>query len=104
VARLPSSSKRVSLDYKAKRFVAGAHLAPLERHHAWKEIFSDDARAELLGPGRRGSADPLAPHRERWAASAGAPALARLQDLDRGVYLVDDLLVKTGPDEHGPLA
>jgi asparagine synthase (glutamine-hydrolysing) len=95
VARLPSSSKRVSLDYKAKRFVAGSHLPPFERHHAWKEIFSDDARAELLEPGRRGGADPLAPHRERWAASARAPALARLQDLDRGVYLVDDLLVKT---------
>lgn len=93
VARLPSSSGRVSLDYKAKRFVGGAHLAPLERHHAWKEIFSEDARGELLRT--RGASDPLAPYRERWAASSGAEPLARLQDLDRGVYLVDDLLVKT---------
>src|SRR3954453_17785716 len=45
VERLPSSSSKASLDYRAKRFVRGAHLAPLERHHAWKEIFSPEARA-----------------------------------------------------------
>ena len=39
VERLPSSSRRASFDYKAKRFVLGAALPPLERHHAWKEIF-----------------------------------------------------------------
>jgi len=44
VDRLPSSSGRVSFDYKAKRFVRGAHLPPVERHHAWKEIFSADAQ------------------------------------------------------------
>ena len=47
---LPSSSRRVSFDYKAKRFTRSAHLPPLERHHGWKEIFSADARAELHRP------------------------------------------------------
>jgi len=94
VTRLPSSSRRVSLDYKAKRFAAGAHLPALERHHAWKEIFSPDARAELLD-GRRGDADPLDVLRARYAETAGAAPLARLQDVDVGVYLVDDLLTKT---------
>nr|HEV7807002.1 asparagine synthase (glutamine-hydrolyzing) [Solirubrobacteraceae bacterium] len=149
VARLPSSSRRVSLDYKAKRFVAGAHLPALERHHAWKEIFSADARAALrdgaaaadracrtgdgvartgdgvartgdgvartgdggrragdgdrstgdgagaTGAGRRAPADPLDVLRARYAETAGAEPLARLQDVDLGVYLVDDLLAKT---------
>ena len=49
VERLPTSTRRVSFEYKAKRFVAAAHLPPLERHHGWKEIFSTDARAELTG-------------------------------------------------------
>jgi asparagine synthase (glutamine-hydrolysing) len=49
VERLPSSSGKASVDYRAKRFVAGATLPPLERHHGWKEIFSADARAELTG-------------------------------------------------------
>jgi asparagine synthase (glutamine-hydrolysing) len=31
----------------------------------------------------------------RFAETAGAPLLARLQDIDLGIYLADDLLVKT---------
>jgi asparagine synthase (glutamine-hydrolysing) len=96
VERLPSSSRRVGLEYKAKRFARAAALPPLERHHGWKEIFSADARAALLAPGRRvAGADPLAGWRGRYAETAGAQPLARLQDVDLGTYLVDDLLVKT---------
>jgi len=93
VERLPSSSARASFDYKAKRFVRAAHLPPLERHHAWKEIFSADARAELTG--RRHEFDPVDLYRARFAETEGAELLARLQDVDLGIYLVDDLLVKT---------
>jgi asparagine synthase (glutamine-hydrolysing) len=94
VELLPSSNGKVSFDYKAKRFVRGAHLPPLERHHAWKEIFSAAARTELLLAERRRGADPLDVYRERYAGTAGAQPLARLQDVDLGIYLVDDLLVK----------
>src|SRR5262245_13993383 len=93
VERLPSSSARASLDYKAKRFVRAAHLPPLERHHGWKEIFSADARAELTG--RRDGFDPVDVLRTRYEETEGAELLARLQDVDLGTYLVDDLLVKT---------
>jgi asparagine synthase (glutamine-hydrolysing) len=81
------------LDYKAKRFVRGANLPPLERHHAWKEIFSPDVRAELAG--RRSNLDPVDLLRARFAETDGAELLTRLQDVDLGTYLVDDLLVKT---------
>jgi asparagine synthase (glutamine-hydrolysing) len=93
VERLPTSTARASFDYKAKRFARGAHLPPLERHHAWKEIFSTDARAELTG--RRSGFDPVDLYRGRFAETEGAELLARLQDVDLGIYLVDDLLVKT---------
>jgi asparagine synthase (glutamine-hydrolysing) len=96
VQRLPSSSKRVSLEYRAKRFVGAAALPPLERHHGWKEIFSPGQRARLLAPDwQLPSADPLAGWRERFAETEDAPLLARLQDIDLGIYLADDLLVKT---------
>jgi asparagine synthase (glutamine-hydrolysing) len=95
VERLPTSTRRVSLDYRAKRFVRAAHLPPLERHHGWKEIFSDDARAELLAASRQARFDPLEPLRARFAETQDAELLARLQDVDLGIYLVDDLLVKT---------
>src|SRR6476661_3342173 len=91
---LPSSSEKVSLDYKAKRFARAASLPPLERHHAWKEIFSSAQRQALLATDRDGW-DPLDLYRERYAETAGAEPLARLQDVDLGIYLVDDLLVKT---------
>ena len=93
VERLPSSSRKASFDYRAKRFVRGAALPPLERHHAWKEIFSADARAQLTL--QRPGFDPVDLLRARYAETAGAELLARLQDVDVGTYLVDDLLVKT---------
>src|ERR671910_192354 len=93
VERLPSSSRKASFDYKAKRFVRGAILPPLERHHAWKEIFSPEARAELTL--QRHGFDPVDLLRTRYAETEGAELLARLQDVDLGTYLVDDLLVKT---------
>jgi asparagine synthase (glutamine-hydrolysing) len=93
VERLPSSNAKASLDYKAKRFVKAAHLPPLERHHGWKEIFSAEARAELTG--RPTAFDPVELLRARYEETEGAEELSRLQDVDLGVYLVDDLLVKT---------
>ncbi len=93
VERLPSSNARASFDYKAKRFVRAAHLPPLERHYGWKEIFSAELRDELTG--RESGFDPVDLLRQRYVETAGADELARLQDVDLGVYLVDDLLVKT---------
>jgi asparagine synthase (glutamine-hydrolysing) len=93
VERLPSSTAKASFDYRAKRFVRAAHLPPLERHHGWKEIFSPHVRADLTG--RRSAFDPVDLLRARYAETAGVSELARLQDVDLGIYLVDDLLVKT---------
>jgi asparagine synthase (glutamine-hydrolysing) len=94
-ARLPSSSRRLSLDFRVRRLARGAGLGALERHHAFKEILAPDARAALVAAGRRGTADPLATHRARWAETAGAPEVARLQDVDLGTFLADDLLLQT---------
>jgi asparagine synthase (glutamine-hydrolysing) len=93
VERMPTSTRKASIDYRAKRFVRAAHLPALERHHGWKEIFSADARAELTG--HSSTFDPVDLLRVRFAETDGAELLARLQDVDLGTYLVDDLLVKT---------
>ena len=95
VELLPSSSASLSLEFKAKRFTRAAHLPPLERHHGWKVIFSEEARSELLRGDRRGTLDPIGRYRTRFAETEGAEPLARLLDVDLGIYLVDDLLVKT---------
>ena len=63
VELLPTSTSKVSFDYKAKRFTRAAHLPPLERHHGWKEIFTPEERAELTG--RPPTWDPLSLLRAR---------------------------------------
>ncbi|MDA0174120.1 asparagine synthase (glutamine-hydrolyzing) [Solirubrobacter taibaiensis] len=88
VARFPSSSGRLSLDFQLRRLALGAGLGPLERHHAFKETFSPALRREMLG----WSGDPLAPLRARYAETAGVEPIARLQDVDAGSFLADDLL------------
>jgi asparagine synthase (glutamine-hydrolysing) len=93
VERLPSSSRKVSLDYRLKRFVRAAQLPELERHHGWKEIFSADQRRRVRTNGVA-PWDPVEVLHDRFAETEGAERLARLQDVDLGVYLVDDLLVK----------
>jgi asparagine synthase (glutamine-hydrolysing) len=94
IEALPSRTDRVGFDYKAKRFARAAALPPLERHHGWKEIFPPRARTDLAGPGAS-AWDPIDLYRERYAETEGAEPLARMQDVDLGIYLVDDLLVKT---------
>jgi asparagine synthase (glutamine-hydrolysing) len=95
VELLPTSTRSLSLEQKLKRFAAAAHLPPLERHRTWKQIFSDEARAELLADGMRGTLAPIDHYRARWDETADAEALARVLDLDFGTYMVDQLLVKT---------
>jgi len=95
IEKLPSRTDRVGFDYKAKRFArAAANPDPLMRHLGWKEIFSAERRRQLLGEGAS-RWDPYELYRVRYAETAGAEPLARLQDVDLGIYLVDDLLVKT---------
>jgi asparagine synthase (glutamine-hydrolysing) len=93
VERLPSATGRVPLDYKLKRFARAAGLPPLERHHGFKEIFAPALRRELMR--LPAGADPVHLLRARYAETVAAAPLARLQDVDLGLYLADDLLVKT---------
>ena len=80
----PTSKKRVAAAISAIH--TERDLPPLERHHGWKEIFSADARAELTG--RRHDWDPVDVLQARFAETEGSDLLARLQDVDLGVYLV----------------
>ncbi len=91
---VPASTRSSSWEERLKRFAHGGHLPPLERHHAWREVFSAEARAELLADGRRGTIDPVDLFRARYEETNGAEELGRLMDVDVGTYLVDDLLVK----------
>ncbi len=95
IDRLPSGAGSRRLDDRLKRFARGAHLDQPDRHVAWSQVFSPQAREELLTRRKGGDFDPLRGHRERFERSAGAEPFSRAQDIDLGTYLVDDILVKT---------
>src|SRR5262249_12030940 len=51
---LPVSHRRLSFDYKAKRFVRGALQSAPRAHLSWKEIFNEEAKAKLYAGGANG--------------------------------------------------
>ena len=96
VERLPTSTSRASsFDWRAKRFVRGAHMSALDRHYAWKSVFTPEERAAVVAPAARTDFDPRELLREHYDGTAGADELSRLMGLDLSVFLVDDMLVKT---------
>ncbi len=92
--RLPGTATSRRLDDRVKRFARGSHLPPVDRHSAWSQVFSPEAREELMTRRPPEGSDPLRAHRARYARTEGAENLARMQDIDVGTYLVDDILTK----------
>lgn len=94
VSMLPVSHGRVSFDYMAKRFAAGASSPPLEAHFSWKAIFDEERKRMLYrepDPGLRPTV------RLYGEAAAGIPErdlLARLLAVDTHLGLEGDMLVK----------
>ena len=95
VARLPVSHRKISFDYKAKRFIQGALLPPERAHYAWKEVFSDEMKHHLYAADANGHlADPFGAFERQFADCTASAMLSRLQYVDLRVYLPEDILVK----------
>jgi asparagine synthase (glutamine-hydrolysing) len=96
VRRLPASEKRLSFEFKAKKFTAGVEHPPEIANTLWWGAYTPELKARLLAPGLREhvSADPFGPIREQAAQTRAADPLDRLAYLDLKLYLQDDLLVK----------
>lgn len=92
-ALLPSSYRKVSLDFKIKQFVAYAHQTPEAAHFSWRRMFSDAERAALAGANGAPSGTF-----ERYAAHYDdvprANPLNRSLYVDIKTWLVDDILSK----------
>jgi len=94
VRRLPVSHAKVSFDYKAKRFVSGAYLAPAAGHLWWKAILSEDAKAMLYAARPVPPLDPTERLFHALYERADGTPLDRLQFIDTALYLPGDILVK----------
>lgn len=93
VNRLPVSHGKVSFDYMAKRFVAGASNDAVDAHFSWKAIF-DEASKQALYREPRALGPTVRLYHEAVAGIDPQDLLARLLMIDTKLGLEGDMLVK----------
>lgn len=98
VGALPVSHKKLSLEFKLKRFLGGLDLPPVEAHLWWRIVLTEQQKRRIYS---RGVQDRLAelqePQRHFHEVAQRAPecnGLNRLLHIDNAVFLPDDLMVK----------
>ncbi len=88
----PVSDDKISLEYKAKRFLEGSLLKPAAAHLFWNGTFSMDQKRRLLGIGRPADPGQLMNTLPTEAFACGD--VNRFLWLDQRYYLADDILNK----------
>ena len=96
VGLLPASAKRLSFEFKAKKFIAGIDYPPEIANTIWWGAYPPAERARLLSPELKSALreDPFAPIAFHFRNDDAADPLDRICYLDLKLYLQDDLLVK----------
>jgi asparagine synthase (glutamine-hydrolysing) len=94
VNRLPVSHGKVSFDYMAKRFVAGAARDAVDAHFSWKAIFDEATKQALYREPRRDLGPTVRLYHEAVAGIDPRDMLARLLKIDTQLGLEGDMLVK----------
>ena len=96
VRRLPVSTKNLSFDYRAKRFVRSANYDTIARHHSWFGSFTADEQKLLLTRQvlDRSDADIYADARRMLDICDAASEIEQMQFLDINFYMAEDILTK----------
>jgi len=97
VKSLPVSHKKLSLEFKMKRFLGGQDLSPAEAHLWWRIVLTEDQKRALYTPEVLKQIDLERSDRffvETFARSTAKHGLNRLLHLDAAVFLPDDLMIK----------
>lgn len=92
VRRLPVSTRNLSFEFRAKRFVRSSSFDPIERHHSWFGSFTRAEQARLLTGDQNG--DIYAEARDMLAASDARNTIEQMQLLDINFYMAEDILTK----------
>lgn len=95
--KMPSTTRKVSLDYKIKQFVAGSDFNEERAHYWWRVLFSEDEKKELLSKDvldEINGYDPFDTFKSYYNDVAGLDFLSRSLYVDIKTWLVDDILVK----------
>ncbi len=96
VKALPVSTKNMSFDYKAKRFVRASKYDDVTRHHSWFGSFSLDQHDQLFTSDvlAQTEADIYSGVRELVTMSEATNVIEQMQYADINFYLAEDILTK----------
>ena len=98
VNALPVSDQKISLDYKAKRFVKGASQDPEHAHFYWRIIFDEETKRKLydheIVSKLNGSSTFEKTFRQYFERTSASSELDRYLYVDTRFYLPNDMLVK----------
>lgn len=96
VKSLPVSTKNLSFDYKAKRFVAASKYDLVTRHHSWFGSFSLDDQTGLLTESVKDLTryDVYQDAKDLLKICDAEEQIEQMQFLDMNFYLAEDILTK----------
>jgi asparagine synthase (glutamine-hydrolysing) len=97
VNSLRVSDKKLSLEFKLKRFLGGQDLSPPQAHLWWRMVLSEAQKLELYTPEVLEQFSPAPSERyfvEVFGRSGAKDALSRLMHIDSAIFLPDDLMIK----------
>lgn len=96
VRSLPVSTKNLSFDYKAKRFIKTAGMDTIRRHHSWFGSFTLDEQQHLLTENvlARSDGDIYRGPRELLGICNADNEIEQMQFVDINYYMAEDILTK----------
>lgn len=97
VNSLPVSDKKLSLEFKLKRFIGGQDLSPELAHLWWRIVLTESRKLELYTDEVLEHFVPQASDRffiEEFKRARAQDDLARIMQIDASVFLPDDLMIK----------
>jgi asparagine synthase (glutamine-hydrolysing) len=97
VNNLPVSDKKLSLEFKMKRFLGGQDLPPELAHLWWRIVLTETQKFELLSPRILEQFIPAASDRffiEEFKRARATEDLSRIMQIDNSIFLPDDLMIK----------
>ena len=96
VKRLPVSTKNLSFEYKAKRFIRSSHFDTVERHHSWFGSFTHGEQNALLTPQvlENSVGDVYIDAKRMLALCDATNPIEQMQFLDMNYYMAEDILTK----------
>lgn len=92
--RLPVSHRKLSLEFKLKRFVKAAENDPAGSHFYWRAVASPELIAEITGsfPSSEDQGEKI--FRRAYSATPPHDPIGRLSIIDCLYHLPDDLMIK----------